>query len=90
MMSWSGKVDNFGRLFILMSFFPIISALMALAIVFAEGLCHGGAWADKLWKSPKMVAWRTMRKLRKRRRGPIVRIVEHMHKKREGKRNETY
>lgn len=81
MMSWSGKVDNFGRFFILLSFVPGLSVLMAIAIVGALSLCHGAVCFDKWWASPKMVTWRTMRKIRKRRRGPIVRIVEHMHNK---------
>ena len=89
MMSWSGEVDNIGRIFVILAFVPILSVLMAISIAFAESLFHGGAWIDKWWQSPKMVLWRTMRKLRKRRRGPIVRIVEHMHNKREEKKNEA-
>lgn len=89
MMSWSGEVDNWGRFFILISFVPILSVIAAVSIAFSEGLFHGGAWLDKWWSSPKMVTWRTLRKIRKRRRGPIVRVVEHMHKKREEKANEA-
>lgn len=81
MMSWSGKVDNFGRLFILLSFVPVLSIILAMALAFVFALFCGGTWFDKWWQSPKMVTWRTLRKIRKRRRGPLVRIVEHMHKK---------
>lgn len=89
LLSWSGEVDNTGRVMIVLAFVPILSIIMAISIAFAEGLFYGAARIDKWWASPKMVTWRTMRKIRKRRRGPIVRIVEHMHKKREEKKRET-
>lgn len=89
MMSWQGRVDNGGRFFILISFVPILSVIMAVSLILIEGLFFLGGKFDKWWSSPKMVTWRTLRKIRKRRRGPIVRIVEHMHKKREEKANEA-
>lgn len=89
MMSWDGKVDNGGRVIILFSLVPILSVFMAIAMAFVLLLFEGGERFDKWWESDKMVARRIHWKIRKRRRGPLVRIVEHMHNKRKEKENEA-
>lgn len=89
LMSMDGKVDMAGRVIMLFALVPVLSVFMAIAFAFVIILFEGGAMIDKWWGSDKMVARRIHWKIRKRRRGPIVRIVEHMHNKRKEKENET-
>lgn len=82
LMSLTGEVDNVGRVIILVGLLPVLSVILALCIVFTEVIL----WLDRWWYSPKMVTWRLERKTRKRRCGPIVRIVQYMHNKRKEKK----
>lgn len=77
LLAKEGKVSNGDRVMLFFSLIPGISILIVGVLILVVVMFKIDAW----YNSPKMVAWRIERKIRKRRRGPIVRIVEHMHKK---------
>lgn len=85
-LSRDGEVNNLDRFLIFVSLFPVFSTILAWAI----GVSLLALWMEHIWyNSPKITLWRLERKIRKRRRGPFVRIVQHLHKKRKEKENET-
>lgn len=89
LMSGDGKVDNVGRVLIVVSWVPLLSFVMAFCLFVIGVLFFICERLNKWWNSPKMVTWRINRKIRKPWRGPLVRIVEAMHKFRETRRNEN-
>ncbi|AFH21014.1 membrane protein [Cronobacter phage CR9] len=87
LMSINGKVNGDDRFMVLLAMTPA-SYLFAPCIALVE-FCF---FLDKRWKKfkqrPDYISWSLQRKIRKRWRGPLVRIVEHLHNKRKEKARE--
>lgn len=81
MCSKTGRVYNDDRFIIFLALTPFSLLLAPVLVLVESAFWLGGKW-DKFTQSPGYVAWKIQRQIRKRRRGPVVRIVEHMHKKR--------
>lgn len=87
MMSITGRVGNEDRVMIFFMLTPV-SLMMAPVILFVEVMFWIGKKVDKFRESPRYVTWKIQRQIRKRRRGPLVRVVEHLHNKRKEKTRE--
>lgn len=89
LMSVSGRVGNADRLMIFFAMTPF-SLMLTPILLLVEFLFWAGNKLDKFLQSPRYVTWKIERKIRKRRRGPLVRTVEYLHNKRkeQGKVNE--
>lgn len=87
LMAVSGKVSGDGRFMTILSMTPL-SYLIAPCIALAEACFFADSQVEKLKSSPAYIQWSIERKIRKRRRGPLVRIVEHLHNKRKGRVHE--
>lgn len=87
MMSVTGKVDGDDRFMAFLALTPL-SYIMAPCIALVEVCFFIGGWMDKFKARPAYIQWSIERKIRKRRRGPLVRIVEHLHNKRKEKAHE--
>jgi len=87
LMSLSGRVGNDDRVMIFFTLTPF-SLMMTPILLFVEFMFWIGKKVDRLRESPRYVAWKIQRQIRKRRRGPLVRAVEHLHKKRKEKERE--
>ena len=85
--SYEGKVTNSDRLIVAFALSPLSPAIAFLIFV-AEGICTIERAYEKWYNSPKQVARRLERKIRKRRRGPLVWAVETLHQKRQEKKND--
>lgn len=80
-MAINGEVNNSDRMVIFFMLTPV-SLIAAPMIILFELALWGDRKIEKLKKSPRYVAWKISRQIRKRRRGPVVRVVEWMHKRR--------
>lgn len=87
MMSITGKVDGDDRFMAFLVLTPL-SYITAPCIALVEVCFLVGGWVDKFKSRPAYIQWSIERKIRKRRRGPLVRIVEHLHNKRKEKAHE--
>lgn len=87
LLSQTGHVGNDDRLMIFFALTPF-SVLLTPILLIIEFMFWAGKKVDEFRESPKYVSWSIQRKIRKRWRGPVVRIVEHMHKKRKEKASE--
>lgn len=87
LLSRDGHVGNDDRLMVFLTLTPF-SFVTAPILVIIEILFWAGRKIDKFKESPRYVAWSIQRQIRKRWRGPIVRIVQHMHNKRKEKARE--
>ena len=87
LMSFTGRVGTDDRVIIILCLTPF-SLLMTPIVLVIEFLFWVGKKIDNFKESPRYVAWSIQRQIRKRWRGPIVRIVEHMHNKRKEKARE--
>lgn len=85
--SYEGKVTNSDRLIVAFALSPLAPAIAFLIFV-AESICAIERAYEKWYNSPKQVARRLERKIRKRRRGPLVWAVETLHQKRQEKKND--
>lgn len=85
--SYEGKVTNADRLVVAFALSPL-SPIVAVLLFLAEGICFISEAHQKWYNSPKQVARRLERKIRKRRRGPLVWAVETLHQKRQEKKND--
>lgn len=86
LMSISGRVGNDDRVMILFALTP--ASFLMTPILFVELMFWVGRKIDKFRESPRYVTWKIQRQIRKRRRGPLVRVVEHLHNKRKEKTRE--
>lgn len=87
LLAGTGRVYNDDRMMIILTLTPF-SLLITPFMLAIETLLWVGKKVDDFRESPKYVAWSIQRKIRKRWRGPIVRVVEHMHNKRKEKARE--
>lgn len=87
LMSYSGRVQNDDRLMLLFAITPF-SLMMAPILLLVQLVFWAGKRIDRFKESPRYVTWKIKRKIRKRRRGPVVRVVEYLYNKREEKRRE--
>lgn len=87
LMSVSGRVGNDDRVMLLFMLTPACF-LMTPVLLFVELMFWVGRKIDKFRESPRYVTWKIQRQIRKRRRGPLVRVVEHLHNKRKEKTRE--
>lgn len=87
-MAEEGEVDNGGRVLLFLSLFPGIGLVIAFLLFLVEVMFWIAKWIDKWWQSPALVTWRIERKIRKRRRGPIVTLVQYLHKRKLEKAHE--
>lgn len=87
LMSMSGRVGHDDRVMILFILTPA-SLLMTPVILVVELLFWVGKKIDNFRESPRYVTWKIQRQIRKRRRGPLVRVVEHLYNKRKEKARE--
>ena len=87
LLSEIGRVGNDDRLMIFFALTPF-SLLLTPILLIIEFMFWAGKKLDEFRESPKYVSWSIQRKIRKRWRGPVVRIVEYMHKKRKEKASE--
>lgn len=85
--SYEGKVTNTDRLIVAFALSPL-SPIVALLLFLAEGICFIAEAYQKWYNSPKQVTRRLEKKIRKRRRGPLVWAVETLHQKRQEKKDE--
>lgn len=88
LLAGTGHVGNDDRVMLFLTALTPFSLLMTPILLVIEFLFWVGKKIDKFKESPRYVAWSIQRKIRKRWRGPIVRIVEHMHNKRKEKARE--
>lgn len=87
-MAEDGVVDNGGRVLLFLSLFPLMAQVIAFLLFVVETLFWAAKRIDTWWESPTLVTWRIERKIRKRRRGPIVTLVQYLHKRKMEKANE--
>lgn len=87
LMAISGKVRGDDRFMAFLALTPL-SYLMAPCIALVEVCFFVSKRVDKFKARPAYIQWSIERKIRKRRRGPLVRIVEHLHNKRKAKAHE--
>ncbi|ARB11589.1 putative membrane protein [Pectobacterium phage vB_PatM_CB7] len=87
LMSMSGRVGNDDRVMVLFILTPA-SLLLTPVILVVELLFWVGKKVDNFRESPRYVTWKIQRQIRKRRRGPLVRVVEHLYNKRKEKARE--
>lgn len=86
--SYEGKVTNTDRLIVAFALSPL-SPVVAVILFIAEAICFLAEAYRKWYNSPKQVTRRLEKKIRKRRRGPLVWAVETLHEKRQKeKKNE--
>lgn len=87
MMAVTGNVTVDDRIAVFLALTPL-SYLTAPSIALVEVCFFVNSQVDKFKARPEYIQWSIERKIRKRRRGPLVRIVEHLHNKRKEQRHE--
>lgn len=89
-MSKSGRVDNDDRVAVFLSLFPIVSLFSAAALIIVDIIILIDKVQKRIVTSPRYIAWSIQRQIRRRRRGPLVTLVEYLHNRRKdkGKENE--
>lgn len=90
-LSREGRVNNEDRVAIFLCLFPLLSLIAVAALTLIDICILIDKVRRKVVDSPRYITWSIQRKIRKRRRGPLVVLVEYLHyrRKEKGKENEN-